>query len=55
LSMQPGTIQLDSSVGHAGALGSLAALALCGVAPPAMRPAALKPELMWRDAEGEGL
>ncbi len=32
---------LYSSVGHAGASGYLAAMALCGVAPASMRPAAL--------------
>ncbi len=32
---------LYSSVGHAGASGYLAAMVLCGVAPPAMKPAAL--------------
>jgi uncharacterized membrane protein YfcA len=32
---------LYSSVGHAGASGYLAAMALCGVAPPVMKPAAL--------------
>ena len=32
---------LYSSVGHAGASGYLAAMALCGVAPEAMKPSAL--------------
>lgn len=35
------TAFLYSSVGHAGASGYLAAMALCGVAPAAMRPSAL--------------